>query len=182
MSKDAGPERKHFGGDKGLKTEVSGGKTRYFWRCNFCKHEIGDKSFPNAKARVHLSGDVTLKTGLISVLCPKAPSDVKEQFALLEKTRRLQRAAKQRSRKRGLELMQSSPALQTTTPKRCRQRKLLFPVTSNLPDEDVNDAWGRAFFGLDIAANKLADPLFREAIHATKKSRVGFVITVLLNC
>ena len=94
MPKDAGPERKHFGGDKGLITEVSGGKTRYFWRCNFCKHEIGDKSFPNAKARVHLSGDVTLKTGLISVLCPKAPSDVKEQFALLEKTRRLQWEAK----------------------------------------------------------------------------------------
>ena len=42
-----------------------------------------------------------------------------------------------------------------------------------LVDDDVDDSWGEAFFGLDIAAFKISHPLFREAIAVTKRSKPG---------
>ena len=51
----------------------------------FCGFEIGGKCFPNQKARVHLSGDKSLKTGLISTVCSSAPDDIKTQFSMIEK-------------------------------------------------------------------------------------------------
>ena len=35
----------------------------------------------------------------------------------------------------------------------------------------MDDAWGKAFFGLDIAGNKIDAPLFKEAIAATKSAK-----------
>jgi len=40
-------------------------------------------------------------------------------------------------------------------------------------DDAVDNAWGEAFFGLDIAARKIEHPLFRGAIEATQRSKSG---------
>lgn len=179
MPRHVGPERTYFGGENGCITEEIGGVTRHFWRCTFCNFEVGGKAFSNVKARIHLSGDISLKTGLVSSLCSKAPAAIKEQFVVLEKAKRLERKAKQASRKRGSELLHVSPAVQAANKnKRCRQSKLEFDK-SMLTDEQVHDAWGRAFFGLDIAGNKISDPLFREAIAATRNTRNGFVLIIV---
>ena len=175
MGRKLGPEKAYFGGEDGLVTEVTGGVTRYFWRCMFCGLEIGGKTFPNSKARVHLSGDSSLKTGLISTLCANAPEDIKAQFTVLEKAKRAERKQKLDSRKRGAELMHSSPSLPSGKKKRV-QTRLKFPAVSNVTDEQVDNAWGRAFFGLDIAVNKLSDPLFHDAVTATMHARPGCVI------
>ena len=174
MGRKLGPEKAYFGGDDGLVTEVTGGATRYFWRCMFCGFEIGGKCFPNQKARVHLSGDSSLKTGLISTLCTNAPEDIKVQFTVLEKAKRAERANQLATRKRGAELMKSSPTLPSGKRKRV-QAKLQFPSTQRVSDAHVDDAWGRAFFGLDIPGNKLSDPLFKEAITATRNAKPGYV-------
>ena len=44
-----------------------------------------------------------------------------------------------------------------------------------LADDQVDLAWGEAFFGLDISIGKIQQPLFREAIAATKRINIGFV-------
>ena len=70
-------------------------------------------------------------------------------------------------RKRKQQLLCVSP--------KTKQAKLqLSPGARQLPDDEVDDAWGRAFFGLDIAANKASTELFREAIAATKRSSVKY--------
>ena len=86
-----GPERTYFGGEGGLVTETHLGRTKYYWRCQFCNFTLGGKNFANAKARIHLSGDNALRTGLISAVCPNAPDDVKKKFSDLEREKRQQR-------------------------------------------------------------------------------------------
>ena len=73
MPRQAGPERSHFGGEHGLISETQNGEVKYYWKCMYCGWKVGGKSFQNQKARVHLSGDATLKSGLIMELCEKAP-------------------------------------------------------------------------------------------------------------
>ncbi len=55
-----------------------------------------------------------------------------------------------------------------------KQSKLHISPSRLLPDDEVDNAWGRAFFGLDMAANKASNELFREAIAATKRSSVQY--------
>ena len=57
---------------------------------------------------------------------------------------------------------------------KAKQSKLHISPSRLVPDDEVDDAWGRAFFGLDIAANKASNELFREAIAATKRSSVSY--------
>lgn len=71
-------------------------------------------------------------------------------------------------RKRKQELLSSSPK------PAAKQSKLQISPSRSLPDDVVDDTWGRAFFGLDIAPNKANNPLFREAITATKRSQPGY--------
>ena len=73
MPKKAGPERAHFGGEKGLISDQRGDAITYYWKCMYCGWKVGGKCFQNKKARVHLSGDSSLKTGLIVDVCVKAP-------------------------------------------------------------------------------------------------------------
>ena len=170
MPKKLGPERAHFGGEHGLITETSGDTTKYYWRCEFCNWEMGGKCFGNEKARIHLSGDVNLKNGQIANLCEKAPEHVKKQFSELERAKRLERLQKANTRKRGIELMNANPLSPTNAKKRSRQSTLPFSPQKLLSDQEVDDAWGLACFGLDLAPNKLNDPLFRNAFHATQNS------------
>ena len=167
MPRLVGEERKHFGGEDGLYTEIAHGKPRYFWRCKFCNWELGGKNFQNDKARIHLSGDPSLRNGLISVVCPRAPDEVKRRFTLLEQSKRMEKDQRHQKRKRGLALLnpRNSPVTKQT-----RLRATL----STLAHEDVDDSWGEAFFGLDIAAFKIAHPLFREAIAVTQRSKSGY--------
>ena len=69
--------------------------------------------------------------------------------------------------------------------KRKRKQQLLSPTRDAkqsklqisprlIKDDEVDEAWGRAFFGLDIAANKANNELFREVIAATKRSHAGY--------
>ena len=143
MPRQVGPEREHFGGEDGLHTEIAHGKTRFFWKCNFCNWELGGQNFQNSKARIHLSGDASLRNGMISVVCPLAPDDVKRQFTLLEQieqTKRMETALKRQKRKRGMELLNCSLNSPST-----KQTKLRAAPPA-LVDDDVDDSWGEAFF------------------------------------
>ena len=169
MPREAGPERAHFGGENGLITEIANGKPRYFWRCMHCNHEIGGKVFPNARARIHLSGDPDLRNGMVSQVCQQAPEEIKTQFALLHRTKLMAAENKAKKRKRAKELMRSKFASANGVNSPAKQQKLQF-MPKMLHDDDVDDAWGRAFFGLDIATHKVQNDLFKEAIECTKMS------------
>jgi len=122
----------------------------------------------DTQARVHLSGDPSLRNGLISQVCTKAPDAVKIQFTALTKQKLADKSRKQVKRKRMGELMRSnswgSPS---------KQSKLEITARSSMADQAVDNAWGRAFFGLDVAINKVDHPLFREAIEATKQAKLS---------
>ena len=166
MPRQTGPEREHFGGEDGLCTEICRGKTRYFWKCNHCDWVLGGKNFQNCKVRIHLSGDPSLRNGIVSAVCPRAPENVKQQFTLLTHTKRMEKRLRSQKRKRSLELLNNSPVTKQTR---------LRVTAETLVDEDVDDSWGEAFFGLDIVSFKIGHPLFREAIAATKRSKTGYV-------
>ena len=168
MPREVGPEKRHFGGEQGLITESTGGRTRHFWRCAFCNWEMGGKNFQNNKARIHLSGDHNLRNGLVSIVCNAAPDNIKEKFAALERLKRANKAQNKVKRQRADELLgkrkkgKSSPS---------RQSKLGY--RNKASGEEVDLAWGEAFFGCDIPVAKIDHPLFREAIAMTKRSRSG---------
>lgn len=111
MPRRVGPERAHFGGEDGLITELRNGKVTYSWKCDFCGWKMGGKQFANAKARIHLSGENSLRNGVITKVCSRAPAEIKEQFVLLERQKRLEKTQWTATRKRAAELMNSSPAV-----------------------------------------------------------------------
>ena len=102
MPRKAGPERKHFGGEGGMITETQNGVVSYYWKCMYCGWKVGGKYFQNKKARVHLSGDPDLRNGLITEVYQKAPEVVKQEFALLERQKRVEQQQLVASRKRAL--------------------------------------------------------------------------------
>ena len=169
MPRELGPERAHFGGSDGLITIDQKGKTSYVWKCIHCGWHLGGKNFQNMKARVHLSGDPSLRNGLINQVCTGAPAEIMEMFACLERCKRQEKEKKIATRKRQIELMAASPA----PVKRAKQSRL--PFARTVPDSTVDEAWAMAFYGLDLAANKIAHPLFREAIESTKRSSKTYV-------
>ena len=74
MSREIGPDRAHFGGEDGVVAQIKNGKTSYYWECMNCQWRMGGKVFQNAKSRIHLSGDVRLRTGIINTVCKNAPN------------------------------------------------------------------------------------------------------------
>ena len=82
------------------------------------------------------------------------------------KRNRLARKEMCDKRKRKAELLQPQLRLKQT-------RLSISPV--KLQDKYVNECWARAFFALDIPINKINEPLFREAIEATTRSKTGYV-------
>ena len=163
MPRSVGPERKHFGGEKGLIHESGPGYDKHYWKCMHCGWQLGGKVFANGKARVHLSGDNSLRNGMIAKVCDKAPDYVNKQFTAICKAKMAAKEAERQSRKRAAALLQSekfgSPAKQTKLGLRRRQL---------YSDEQVDLCWAKAVFGLDIAPNKVDRPFFRQAIVATK--------------
>ena len=180
MPRSVGPERAHFGGINGVVCVQRGDTITHYWECIYCNWRLGGKNFQNQKARVHLSGDNSLRSGLITEVCKKAPSDIQEQFKKLERVNRQNKIAERGKRKHAAELLASSPlaAASTTSAKgkpkgkRSAQSRLPF-TTHKLPDAQVDDAWAKAFFGLNMTPNKIDHELFREAISTTSKSRGG---------
>lgn len=166
MPREVGPERNHFGGEGGLVTVTHLGRTRYFWRCDYCNWQMGGKHFQNGKARIHLSGDASLRNGMISTVCHAAPDNVKKKFSDLERLKRQQKQKRFAKRQRANELLKKSS--DGTPPQ--KQSKLL-GYRTKVNAEEVDKAWGQAFFGLDIPAAKIDHELFREAIELTKRSR-----------
>ena len=165
MPKEKGPEWEFFGGEDGLITEVTAGNVRHFWQCQFCGERLGGKIFPNRRARIHLSGDPALRNGIVAKVCHAAPADVKARFSVLVLTKRQKKTEETQKRKRAGELLKIKGAVASPF----KQSKLRY--RSSLPDDDVDLAWGRAFFGLDIPVAKISTPLFREAIVATQQSK-----------
>ena len=141
MPRRVGPERSHFGGASGLITEIQNGRTTYHWKCMHCNFRIGGKCFPNEKARIHLSGDTTLRNGMIARVCDSAPDEVKAQFVKLQKDKLERKLLNLQKRKRAQVLLAakglSSPA---------KQARLAL-VTRTLADEVVDDCWGKVFLG-----------------------------------
>ena len=111
MPRKVGPERSHFGGQSGLTTVIVNGQAKYFWTCMHCGFNLGGQAFQNRKARIHLSGNNSLRDGSISMVCSKAPAEVQKQFTELEieSREKIQRTAA--SRKRCSELLSGSPQL-----------------------------------------------------------------------
>ena len=126
---------------------------------------------------MHLSGDTSLRNGLISQVCTKAPDDIKEQFADITKKKREEKERAQAKRKRMGELMRSNSWGGSPS----KQSKLEIKTRSSLKDETVDDAWGKAFFGLDISPNKVDHALFKEAIEATKQAKIKFVLCIYVD-
>lgn len=141
------------------------GTCKYYWRCNYCNFVLGGKAFQNAKARIHLSGDSSLRNGTVAVVCPSAPTHVKKQFQLLVATKRAEIKDENARRKRKGELLK----LPTTK----KQSKLRVGEPA-MPDDMVDECWANAFFGLDIPSNKINSSLFKEAVAATKRSTPGY--------
>ena len=108
---------------------------------------------------------------MISTVCSSVPNEVKVQFSNLVRAKRLEKEERFRKRKRRDELLKSHQLASSPL----KQTRLAVGVSS-LTDDDVDDAWGEAFFGLDISVGKIQKPLFREAITATKRSKTGFVL------
>ena len=167
MGREVGPERRHFGGEDGLITETTGGRTRNFWWCEFCSWELGGKNFQNNKARIHLSGDHSLRNGLVSRVCSAAPDRIKQKFTALERVKRDRKRTRIAKRARGKELLAKNKKSRSPT----HQSKLGY--RNKATAEQVDHAWGEAFFVCDIPVAKIDHPLFREAIAITKKSRAG---------
>ena len=168
MPRELGPERTYFGGEGGLVTETHLGRTRYYWRCQFCNWTLGGKNFQNVKARIHLSGNNALRTGMIAIVCPNAPDDIKKKFSDLEREKRTQRQKTFAKKRRAAELLSQKKNKEGGTPPQ-KQSKLRYRTKA--AGEEVDKAWGEAFFGLDIATNKIAHPLFRETIRMTRRSK-----------
>ena len=103
---------------------------------------------------------------MIASVCPRAPEQIRQQFCAIIKEKEEEKKLKAQKRKRAEELRRSnslsSPA---------KQIKLGFGKINALGDDDVDEAWGRAYFGLDIAPFKIDKPLFRAAIDATKEAK-----------
>ena len=92
---------------------------------------------------------------------------VKVQFSNLVRAKRLEKEERFRKCKRRDELMKSHQL--SSSP--LKQTRLAVGVAS-LTDDDVDGAWGEVFFGLDISVGKIQQPLFREAIAGTKRSKI----------
>ena len=168
MPREVGPERAHFGGELGLITETSLGRTRFFWRCSYCSWEMGGKNFQNNKARIHLSGDMNLRSGLLSQVCSAAPDNIKQQFSALERVSRDNKQRRAAKRKRAKELLSANKSADKNTP--IKQSRLRY---RRVTGEEVDHAWGEAFFGCDITVNKVDHPLFRQTIMMTKKNKAA---------
>ena len=168
MSRRSGSERAHFGGELGLVTETSAnGSPKYFWRCVHCNMHLGGKIFPNAKARIHLSGDSNLRNGMISQVCTRAPEDVQKKFRAIIKQKEELWQRKNAKRKRVAELVE---ARNFDSPD--SQCKLTMSRRNLLSATEVDEAWGVATFTMDIAPNKINSPFFRDAIQATMRGPV----------
>ena len=168
MPRRSGPERAHFGGELGLVTETSAnGSPKYFWRCVHCNMHLGGKIFPNAKARIHLSGDSNLRNGMISQVCTRAPEDVQKKFRAIIKQKEELRQRKNAKRKRVAELVE---ARNFDSPD--SQCKLTMSRRNLLSATEVDEAWGVAAFTMDIAPSKINSPFFRDAIQTTMRSPV----------
>ena len=168
MPRELAPERQHFGGPDGLISETRLGKTRFFWRCIHCSWEMGGRNFQNNKARIHLSGDPTLRSGLVSRVCTVAPENVKAKFANLERVKR-ENSKSSREKRRRSEVLLAAKGHADTTP--TKQSRLQYK--NKLNNDYIDDAWAEAFFGLDIPARKIDNDLFRRAIAATKRAKTG---------
>ena len=170
MPKKLGPERAHFGGEFGLITESrQDGSAKYYWRCVHCNFHIGGKIFANVKARIHLSGDPGLRSGIISQVCTRAPEEVQKKFRAIVARKAEQKAQRLSVRKRARELVEAQFSASPV-----KQYKLYLgrrPRETLLDEDEVDQAWGRAFFTLDIAHSKIDQDFFREAIAASKLSK-----------
>lgn len=173
MPRQAGPERKHFGGESGLHEVIVNGKSKYHWVCNYCGWRLGGKNFQNSKARVHLSGDPTLRNGMIAKVCTRAPDHIKDKFASSERASRKEKKSEQQKRKRASELLNELQPIPTS--QRNKQSRLNLQMSSSAVDE----AWGEAFYGLDIPIRKIDQPLFRTALQATKRSKNKLVLVYI---
>ena len=105
---------------------------------------------------------------MIVIVCPNAPDDIKKKFSDLEREKRTQRQKTFAKKRRAAELLSQKKNKEGGTPPQ-KQSKLRYRTKA--AGEEVDKAWGEAFFGLDIAANKIAHPLFREAIRMTRRSK-----------
>ena len=121
-----------------------------------------------------MSGDPALRNGIVSKVCDAAPADVKARFSVLVLTKRKQKDEETQKRKRAGALLKIKGAGASPF----KQSKLRY--RTSLPDADVDLAWGRAFFGLDIPVAKISMPLFREAMVATQQSKRTYVESTLL--
>ena len=158
------------------------------WRCwNFSEHEL-KTSISNSKRDVKRGVKMGVKRGVKWSTGGQKhkstesywrrdvtePKEVNEKFQLIVKQRRIDRKEMSERKRRRAELL---------NPKQIRlskQSKLRISP-AKFEDKYVDKWWSRAFFALDIPINKIGEPLFRQAVETTAKSKTGYVCVRFLN-
>ena len=76
-------------------TTIDGeGNKTYHWKCQYCDFKLLSKQFSAAKARIHLTGDVHLRSGLINQVCTSSPTEVMCQMSAMIAAKRDRRTLK----------------------------------------------------------------------------------------
>ena len=155
MPRSTCPSKQHFR----LVTTTVEEKTNFHWECTHqgCGFKIKGKNYRAAYGRIHLSGDNKLRSGLVSIVCEKAPTPVQQMFAAL--VRNLQAKKDQSTKKRQHEEQMANVTTQGATPFK-RQATIIGMIKATESDE-VDDAVGEMFFGCDIAQAVADRKLFR---------------------
>ena len=145
-------------------TTIDGeGNKTYHWKCQYCDFKLLSKQFSAAKARIHLTGDVQLRSGLINQVCTSSPTEVMCQMSAMIAAKRDRRTLKAASRSHKRELTNATMRADAGK-KQTTIDTYAPPATST----SVDQALGEMFFGLSIAPNKANSPLFTKAIDAVK--------------
>ena len=84
MPRNACPFWAHFGGAGGMIETIDGeGNKTFHWQFRYCSFKLPSKHFSAVKARIHLSGDVHLRSGLINQVCMSSPTAVMAQMSTM---------------------------------------------------------------------------------------------------
>ena len=128
---------------------------------------VGRKNFQNNKARIHLSGDHSLRNGLVSRVCSAAPDRIKRKFVTLERVKRDRKRTRIAKRARDKELLAKNKKSRSPT----HQSKLGY--RNKATAEQVDHVWGETV----LAATSLSPKLItrcseRQSLRQKKQSGV----------
>jgi hypothetical protein len=155
----------NFGGTNGCIGDVDHeGNATAHWKCNYCSFKLLSKQFGSAKARIHLSGDVSLRSGLITHVCEAVSTQVMSEMHDLIVLKKKSSAAKSNKTVHKREMIVAKHRTQASAKKQIT----LIDMVPNCTATDVDLKVGEMIFGLDITPFKAAHHLFKDAMYAVE--------------